>query len=289
MGWSNGFAEWVENDTAFLSVVFSWRLPDAFQRSIWYKAQGYRVRAGGPATWAPSNKRYLQSVAEIGGEIHEAVLHHNSKATFASRGCPVGCSFCIVPKMEGLTYTLMPDFVPRPILCDNNLSGLPVDYQEHIIRRYAETETILEDANSGFEPRTFDGDTFARWEPLLKPKQAPWRFAFDAMNEEKEVQAMMKILTVVPEYRKRVYVLIGNEPIEQCYYRIRKVIEWGGQPHCQPMMALNALEKRPMIRFDWTEQKLIDMARWANRFIWRKTPLQEYRPRINQRAIFAEL
>ena len=56
------------------------------------------------------------------------------KATFASRGCPVGCWFCIVPKMEGKAFTLLPDFPVRPILCDNNLSALPVDYQRFVDR-----------------------------------------------------------------------------------------------------------------------------------------------------------
>jgi hypothetical protein len=67
-----------------------------------------------------------------------------------------------------------------------------------------------------------------------------------------------------------------------------KVIEWGGEPHCQPVIKLNALEKRPMIKYDWTEQKLMDMARWANRWLWRTIPLAEYKPRVNQLATFAQ-
>ena len=114
MSWSNGLAEWIEGDTAYLSVAFSWRLPDAYQRAVWLRAQGYRVRAGGPGMFAPSLRRYLADVAELGGEV-DALTHHNPQATIASRGCPVGCYFCIVPKMEGLTFTLLPDFTPRPI------------------------------------------------------------------------------------------------------------------------------------------------------------------------------
>src|SRR6201999_1918492 len=61
------------------------------------------------------------------------------RMTFASRGCPVNCAFCIVPRVEGVTFTLDWDFIPAPILCDNNLSALPIDFQAHIIRRYQET------------------------------------------------------------------------------------------------------------------------------------------------------
>lgn len=271
MSWSGGFAEWIEDDTAYLSVVFSWRLPDAYQRAAWYKAQGYRVRAGGPAVWA--NRKYLADVAEIGGEV-DALIHHNAQATVASRGCPVGCWFCVVPTMEGKEFTLLWDFTPRPILCDNNLSALPVEYQDHIIRRYQETNTLLLDANSGFEPRTFDEGTYYRWKTI---NRGPWRFALDEMAELEDVHKMMMILKDEPPYKKRVYVLIGNEPMEACHERILKVIEWGGESHVQPLMSLNTLVKRPMVRHDWTEQKLKDMARWANRWIWRTVPFSEYK------------
>ena len=51
----------------------------------------------------------------------------------------------------------------------------------------------------------------------------------------------------------------------------------GCEPFVQPYIKLNAAEKRPHVRFDWTEQLLRDVARWANGFIWRKVPFSEYR------------
>lgn len=270
-GWSNGLAEWIKNDTAYISVAFSWRLPDAYQRAAWYKAEGYRVIAGGPSVVV--NKKYLVNVAEIGNDYPDAVIHHNSNATFASRGCPVGCSFCIVPKIEGKHFTLLPEFIPRPILCDNNLSALPIDYQKHIIEKYQKYGVSLEDANSGFEPRTFDEDTFNRWKKI---NRGPWRFAYDETKEGDDVYKVTQILKDIPASKKRVYVLIGNEPVDECLARINKVIEWGCEPHAQPMITLNALVKRPIIRHDWTENKLKDMARWANKWIWRTVPFNEY-------------
>lgn len=287
MSWSNGLAEWVEGDTAYLSVVFTWRLPEVYSRIVWYRSQGLRVRVGGPAIW--SHRAYaknLSGIAEIGGEA-DALVHHNSQATIASRGCPVGCYFCIVPKMEGKTFTLIPDFVPRPILCDNNLSALPVEYQNHIIRRYQETETPLLDANSGFEPKTFDADTYTRWKVI---NRGAWRFALDEMRELEDVRRMMGILKDVPPSKKRVYVLIGNEPIQSCYERIMKVIEWGGEPYCQPLLRLNTLDRNDYwVRYDWTPTKLQDMARWVNRWLWRKVKIWEYAGRKNESPIFADI
>lgn len=277
MNWSGGIAKWKEGKTAFISVVFSWKLPEAFQHAAWYLNRGYRVRAGGPAVWA--NPRFLEKVAEIGGQTN-AIIHHNKEATIASRGCPVGCYFCMVPKMEGKEFTLLWDFIPRPILCDNNLSALPVEFQDHIIKRYQETNTKLMDANSGFEPRTFDEETYRRWKVI---NQGPWRLAFDEIKEAEDVGRMLEILKDEPGYKKRIYVLIGNEPISSCYERIQKIIEWDGEPYCQPYMALDTLEKKPVVRYDWTEQKLKDMARWANRWIWRNIPIIDYQPRQRER------
>lgn len=153
--WSNGLAEWTDGDTAYLSIAFTWRLPDAYSRAIWWRSLGYKVRAGGPGVF--TQKKFMADVAEVGGDYPGAVARQNPMATIASRGCPVGCWFCIVPKMEGKNFTLLPDFPVRPVLCDNNLSALSAEYQDHIVARYQAAEVPLLDANSGFEPRTFDG------------------------------------------------------------------------------------------------------------------------------------
>lgn len=282
MSWSNGLAHWTKDDTAYLSVVFSWRLPDAYQLAIWYREHGYRVHAGGPGMFA--RRDFLKGVAELGGDLVDALSHHNPRATIASRGCPVGCYFCIVPKMEGLTFTLLPDFTPRPILCDNNLSALPVEYQEHIIEKYHSTGTPLEDANSGFEPRTFDEGTFARWSEI---NRGPWRFAYDEMREREDVYRVTQILRDVPAYRKRVYVLIGNEPMDACLGRIAETIQWGCEPYAQPLIALNSLRRKPMVRFDWSEQKLQDVTRWVNRWLWRKFGFAEYAGSVSAQPAIA--
>lgn len=213
---------------------------------------------------------------QIRADYPDAVARHNPQATIASRGCPVGCWFCVVPTMEGKTFTLIPDFPVRPILCDNNLSALPPDFQEHIIRRYHDAGVKLTDANSGFEPITFTPDVYAQWKPLLNAGRGPWRFAYDELKERNDVLRVMRMLVDEPQKRKRVYVLIGNEPIEDCMQRIQEVIEHGCEPHCQPLMKLNALERKPWVRFDWTDQKLRDVARWANKWIWKQATFAEY-------------
>lgn len=278
--WIGGLAEWTDGDTAYLSVAFTWLLDMAYARAIWYRALGYKVRAGGPALFLVKMKHELADVAELGGDAPDAIARHHPGATIASRGCSVGCWFCIVPAMEGREFTLLPDFPVRPILCDNNLSALPGDYQDYIISRYKAEGVPLLDANSGFEPRTFDDEVYARWRGI---NRGPWRFAYDDEPEGPDVERVMRMLRDESPKRKRVYVLIGNEPFDACMGRIRRVIDWGGEPHVQPLMKLNALDKEPWVRFDWTAQKLRDVARWANGWVWKKAEFSDYdRSRKNQ-------
>ena len=276
MKWSKGIVEWTEGDDAFLSVVFTWDLEDAWTRARWLHHSGYRVHVGGPGVFVRTPvKTALEEFAKVGGHLKDAVTRHNPNATFASRGCPVGCWFCTVPAMEGRAFTLIPDFTPRPILCDNNLSALPAEYQEHIIARYQTAGVPLLDANSGFEPRTFNEDVFQRWKPIMR---GPWRFALDDAGDLPHVERVMAMLRgPVPNSRKkRVYVLIGNEPFEACMERIQIVLDQGCEPHCQPVMKLNALKKRPWVRHDWTERLLADVARWVNGRYWKYCAFTDY-------------
>jgi hypothetical protein len=266
--WRKAAAHWRDGDTAFISVAFTWQLPGARKIAEYYRAIGCKtVRAGGPGTF--TRKKFLEDLCDVGGSIPDAITRHNPQATRASYGCPVGCWFCIVPKMDGKTFTLLPDFTPRPVLCDDNLSALPADYQRHIVARYQSAGVALLDANSGFEPATFDDEVFARWSPILK---GPWRFGYDEKSEGANVERVFKMLRDVSPKRKQVYTMIGHEPFAVCMDRIRRVIAAGGEPYAQPFIKLNALRQRPEVRHDWTPQLLTDVKRWVNRHLWRKTP-----------------
>lgn len=282
-GWCEGLAVWTDEEsrTAFISCAFTWKLKEVAEWARYYLALGYRVRAGGPGLFAfrfkiPAGKHLLSGLVELGGDIPDAVAHQNPDATRASSGCPeTMCNFCIVPAFEGREFTLYPDFQVRPILIDNNLSGLPIEYQRHIVARYRSAGIPLLDANSGFEPKSFDPDCFALWSEI---NRGPWRFGYDQTRETAEVLEVMTMLrgAGVPAKKIRPYVIIGNEPFDQCMARIRRVLDWGGEPHVQPYMKLNAIEREPWAQFDWTVQRLRDVARWANRRHWRKATFAEY-------------
>jgi hypothetical protein len=275
------------HDLVCLSAVFSWHVPVARDIAV-RVGPSSEVWAGGPGFAEPRVRAWFE--AETGVSPHRGLdarferQRGDYRMTFASRGCPVNCWFCVVPRIEGKTFTLDWEFAPAPVLCDNNLSALPVEFQEHIISRYRETGAALVDANSGFEPRAFDGGTYERWRAILR---GPWRFAFDEMGEAEDVRRMMGILGEVSPRRKQVYVLVGNEPIAACYERARKVIELGGEPYCQPVIKLDALTKQPWVRHDWTAGLLRDFARYFNRRLWRWVPLAVYSDRAGEPPPFA--
>lgn len=291
--WIGGLAEWQDGDTTYLSVAFTWKLDEAYSRALFAKALGRRVVAGGPALFLEKMRHELAEIAEIGKSYPDAIAKHNPMATIASRGCPGKgtednpdpCAFCIVPPMEGTRFTLLPEFPVRPILCDNNLSALDPKYQDYIIERYRAAGVPLLDANSGFEPLTFTPDVYERWKAIVNAGRGPWRFAYDESRERDQVIRVMKMLKDEPAKRKRVYVLIGNEPFAESMARIQEVIAHGCEPYVQPYMKLVALQREPHVRFDWTAQKLKDVARWANAFLWKRTSFDEYDRTMRKRPI----
>lgn len=284
MSWIGGLAEWVEGDTAFLSIAFTWKIDEAIEKAMIHRFLGREVVVGGPGIFSSSIRKLIEPYATIGAPVLDAVRFHNPLATRASRGCSAqerGCKVpCIVPAMDGKEFSLLPDFPVRPVLCDDNLSALPIEYQKFIISRYVAEDVPLTDANSGFEPATFTDEIYQLWKPINK---GPWRFAFDEAGDREAAHRVMKMLRDVSGKNKRVYVLIGNEPFDECMGRIREVIELGCEPYVQPVMRLNARERKPWVRFDWTEEKLQDVTRWANQWVWRKVPFSEYNRKLNKK------
>src|SRR5690606_7042841 len=109
------------------------------------------------------------------------------------------------------------------------------------------------------------------------------------MREEKQVKNMFRILGNEPAGKKRVYVLIGNEPFEQCFERVIKVIEWRGEPHVQPMIPLATLTKTTAVQFDWSLQELKDLARWSNRWIWRSVKFEDYKAESERFTVHGDI
>ncbi len=262
----------LDADLFAFSAIFTWHLPRLADWVNQVKNRG-DVWIGGPAP--SSNPDYVEEMTGITPHIGVDGRFERQpgqyKMTRTCRGCPVGCPFCIVPKIDGTTMREYADFPPAPVLLDDNITATGVAHQERVIETLLRQDYRVVDLNSGFEPSFFTQETFTRFNRL--PFKF-WRLAFDEMNEEKPVREMIRLLREngVAARAIRVYCLAGNESFEECHYRAEKIIEWGGEPHVQPLIPLNALEKKPVVqkRYGWTAQKLTDFARYYNRWLWRK-------------------
>ena len=225
------------------------------------------------------------SPVESSGRVQspDAVARHNPMATFASRGCPVGCSFCIVTPMEGAEFTEFDNFAVRPVLCDNNLSALDPKFQDHIVSRYVRRGCRSWTRTPDLSPPHSTMRSSAAGRPSSKGHGV---LVLMKRAKGEAVGRVMRMLREVSPRRKQVYTMIGHEPFDVCMERIQRVIAWGGEPYAQPFMQLNTLEKRAKVRHDWTELRLRQVARWVNRHIWRKTPFARYKlpPRRHARS-----
>lgn len=259
--WRGGVVEWFGGDSAFLSVVFSWDLPTAYQRAAWLRAEGWRVRAGGPAVVL--NPGYLADVAEVGGEVNALPLH-NRRATFTSRGCIRRCSFCAVPRIEGDLRELS-DWEPRPVVCDNNLLACSRVHFDRVIDRLKPLRGV--DFNQGLDARLlrkYHADRLAELDLYAV------RVAWDAVKTESQFMRAFGLLRSahIPKRYIRVYVLIGfNDCPADALYRLQAVRNLGILPVPMRYQPLDAVQKNQYVAPGWSYQELQRMVRYFSNLV----------------------
>lgn len=269
--WKTGLIEYREGRTAYLSVVFSWQLQEAFQRAIWLKAEGYNVKAGGPAVTL--NPGRISQVADIDGKWN-ALPHHNPSATFTSRGCIRNCKFCAVPRMEGYLVELT-DWEPKPIVCDNNLLACSDKHFNSVIDKLKPISGV--DFNQGLDARLL---TKSHAERLAELDLHAVRLAWDHIGLESQFMKAYETLigAGIPKRKIRVYVLIGyKDTPEDALYRLQTVKDIGLWPNPMRYQPINAETKNNYIGKNWTDRQLKDFMRYWSRLRWLEhIPFEEY-------------
>ncbi len=268
--WHKGFAEWTENDTAFLSIPFTWELQLAHQRAVWLRTEGYHVRAGGPAV--ALMPAYMTDVAELGGDVN-ALPHHNPNAVFTSRGCIRKCPFCAVPRIEGDLREL-DDWEPKPIVCDNNLLACSRAHFDKVIDRLKPIRGV--DFNQGLDARlltTYHADRLAELDCTV-------RLAWDHVSLGNQFMTAWERLRKagIPKSHIQCYVLIGyNDKPDEAWFRLRTIHNLGAQPNPMRYNPLDALVRDSYVHANWTETELTAYMRyWANLRFTAGVPFQEW-------------
>lgn len=272
--WSKGPIEHDNgNGTVYLSIPFTWNLPEAYQRVVWLDLMNKRIIAGGPAVALMPD--YLAEVAEIGHDWPDALSRHNPEATFTSRGCIRRCSFCAVWRTEGALREL-DDWPVRPVICDNNLLACSRAHFDDVIDKLKPLPWC--DFNQGLDARLL---TKYHAERLAELKRPTVRLAFDHVKTESQFIAAWELLTGagIPARQIRVYVLFGyKDTPEDALYRLRLVQDLGTWPNPMRYNPLDALVRNSYVDPNWTAGKLRRFHRYWSRLRWLEhVPFEEYK------------
>ena len=254
--------EWVEGNTAFLSVVFTWQLPQAYSRCVWHAQQGYRVKAGGTAVSLLPD--YLKGVAEVGDSL-TCLQRHNPDATRTSLGCPNKCQFCGVQYIEP-EFKELPSWFIAPIICDNNLTACSRVHFGKVVDSVKPLKNI--DINQGLDARLFRKWHLDRLRELSLYKL---RFSWDYMSEEKQVMDTLNMVinSGFPKSKLHVYVLFNHKDSPQeALYKCETLWNMGIIPNIQRFQPLDCLVKNKYIDKAWNRQFLSDFTLyWSRRYL----------------------
>jgi hypothetical protein len=263
------------------SAVFTWDLPRLVELTT-QVPQGKATWIGGPAPSAmPGWVKEKTGVDPVIGPDPRFERQRGSyKWCRTTRGCPVGCYFCIVPKIDGKTMLEYDDFDPAPVVVDDNILRSSWRHQELVVEKLEASKFKFVDFNSGFEPLFLEQKHIDLYGRL--PIEF-WRVAFDERSEWKEVRRSIKLLRANGITKRRIscYVLAGNESFADCMWRAKKVVEWGGEPRIQMMKPLNWLQPRSTVwispKYDWDHARTINFARYWYSYAWRRMKWGEWK------------
>jgi hypothetical protein len=203
--WSKGPTRWIENRTLFVSVPFTWNLP---QLKIELQARDFqydKVRVGGPAVNLMPHFFDGMEHVTAGGDYPGALQRINPAATRTTTGCIRRCSFCAVPITEG-AFVELTDWPDLPIVCDNNLLAASQAHFDRVCDRLEKHTGV--DFNQGLDARIL---TKYHAERLARIPGAIVRLALDHSRTVDQWSASFDMLRAfgIAKVRIRTYVLCG--------------------------------------------------------------------------------
>jgi hypothetical protein len=260
--WTKGPTKWTEGNTLFVSVPFTWNLPEvmrqARQPDMFYKS----VVVGGPAirlaqVKLPELLADLPEWVEIGDECEDALQRMNPQATRTTVGCVRKCDFCAVPITEG-KFRELDDWPDKPIICDNNLLAASQTHFDRVCDRLEKHSWC--DFNQGLDARLM---TDYHAERIGRLRGAKVRLALDHSSLIDAWTRTYELLRKhkVAKSRISTYVLCGfkSDPVDA--WRRCEHVDNRGSPAALPQWyhPLDAMEYNAVLpchrEFGWDKKE----------------------------------
>lgn len=194
---------------------------------------------------------------------------------FITRGCPNKCSWCIVPKKEGVIrpHSDVSEFIAHKdvVLMDNNVLAIDhgIDQIQELIKL-----GVRVDFNQGLDARRVDAH-IAKILSRLKWLH-PVRFACDTLSQMIAVQKAVTLLRWNNCTPRRYFVYVLVKDIDDAIERIQFLKGLDLDPFAQPYRDFSTNVEPTQ------EQK--DLARWCNhKAIFKTVSWDEYKKTIEER------
>ena len=219
MEWPKKHVIWIKNRVLYMSIPFTWCLPDARAELMQMAYDWDSAVVGGPAVYLMPE--YLSDLpyVEIKESFPGALQKVNPLATKTTTGCVRKCKFCAVPAMEG-GLTELNDWPDLPIICDNNLLAASEKHLDKVFDRLEKHEWC--DFNQGIDMRLLNEYHAER----ISKTKAMIRFSLDSQKHESIWDKSYELLRKfkVPKSRIRSYALIGfNSGPDEAWKRCKWV------------------------------------------------------------------
>jgi len=272
-------------DKAYLSALFTWDLPNLIHDANLLKYHGVEVEIGGPAATVMSDHIWNLTRIKPHLGIDERFEHVKGdfEMTFTQRGCPRGCEFCLVQKVEGKKIIEYEDYnIPvgaNPKVGDNNILCTSWRHQEEFAERMKIVRNL--DINSGFDDRIFVLNPEKYFKLYRDLKFEAWRFAFDKPEQQEPLKKCVDYLhSQGIGYRKiTVFALIAGpgSSFEEDRKKLQFLIDIGCSPYPQRFRPFDTTF-RNYIPSSWGPQEDPDLlfGYYGIAYIWKSCSWQEY-------------
>ena len=264
--WPKGPVTWIVSRTLYVSVPFTWNLPEVRTLVSQRDWRWDQAVVGGPAIdLMPDYLTDLPGV-KVGGESPGVLQRHNPLATRTTTGCTRHCPFCGIGQglIESGGLTELHDWPDLPIVCDNNFLAASLPHFDRVIDRLAGWGWA--DFNQGLDARLLTEYHARRLAEIRRPMV---RLALDRQADGDTWNAAVDLLLAagVAKANIRTFCLIGfRDTPSDAWARCRWIEARGVKALPMWFHPLDALERNTLTpeqrAFGWTDGHRKAIMQW---------------------------